>query len=103
MKAQLCLFLTLCMPNIVCADASQRRTSVNNAPQIQKKQGDTLHAEGYYQQAERYRTGVNCQQDFDKAYRLYKQAADLNYTPAIHALAMCHLQELAHPVILPNF
>ena len=103
MRLQLILFLTLCMPNIVCADDSNKRTSVNNALQIESKQGDTLLAEGYYQQAERYRTGADCQQNFDKAYRLYKQAADLNYTSAIHALAMCHLQGIGIPCNPPEF
>lgn len=103
MKPQLFLFLTLCMLNIVCADATNKRTSVNNPHQILNKQGDTLLAEGYYQQAEQYRTGADCQQDYDKAYRLYKQAADLNYTPAIHALAMCHLQGIGTPCNPPEF
>lgn len=50
--------------------------------------------ESLYQKAEQYRTGDGVVQNYEAAFRLYKESANLDYTPAIHALGGCYIKGL---------
>lgn len=50
--------------------------------------------ESFFQLAEQYRTGDGVVQNYEAAFRLYKESANLDYTPAIHALGGCYIKGL---------
>lgn len=53
---------------------------------------DSEHPEeAFFQLAEQYREGDGVVQNYREAFRLYSESANMDYTPAIHALGGCYI------------